>query len=132
MNLKATNVAFYIGEIMKKIGIILLALLLLCSCTPKNEGIKNITVSVITEKAQQFEITTERKYLGDALKDEGLIKGENGQYGIFITEVNKIKADSKNEEWWCLTKENESVMTGVDKTPISNGDKFELTLKKGY
>ena len=117
---------------MRKIGIALLALVLLCACAPKNEGIKNITVSVIEEETQDFKITTERKYLGDALKDEKLIMGKNGQYGIFITTVNGITADDKKEEWWCLTKENESVMTGVDKTPISDGDKFELTLKKGY
>jgi len=117
---------------MKKIGIVLLALALLCSCTAEITETKNITVSVITNETKEFEIETKRKYLGDALKDEKLISGKNGQYGLFITTVNGITADDKNEEWWCLTKGNESVMTGVDKTPISDGDEFELTLKKGY
>ena len=117
---------------MKKICIVLLTLVLLCACGAKNEERKNITLTVITDDAQEFKIETQRKYLGDALKDEELIVGSNGQYGIFITTVNGIIADDKNEEWWCLTTENESVMTGADKTPVSDGDKFELTLKKGY
>ena len=41
----------------------------------KNEGTKNITVSVIAEETQDFKITTERKYLGDAL-DEDKFKKE--------------------------------------------------------
>ena len=117
---------------MKKIGIIFFVLIILCSCGVKNTGVKNITVSVITDKTESFEIETEKNNLGDALKDEKLILGKKGQYGIFITTVNNIEADSQNEEWWCLTKDGQSVMTGVDTTPISDGDKFELTLKKGY
>ena len=124
------------GYNMKKILILLLALALLCSCgvkkQTKNDTKKVITVTVVSENEQGFRIETERKYLGDVLKDEGLIVGRAGEYGTFITAVDGVVADEKNEEWWCLTKEGESVMTGVDKTEISDGDKFELTLKKGY
>lgn len=120
---------------MKKIIIpIFAALLLFCGCIQKQETaeIKNITVSVIADTTEDFKIETEKNYLGEALKENELIEGEEGQYGLFITSVNGIKADEKNEEWWCLTKDNESVMTGVDLTPISDGDNFEITLKKGY
>ena len=110
------------------------ALLILCSCTDKSDDteIKNITVSVIANETQNFEFETEKEYLGEVLKENKFIEGEEGQYGLFIKSVNGIKADEKEEEWWCLTKDNENIMTGVDKTKISDGDKFELTLKKGY
>ena len=36
------------------------------------------------------------------------------------------------EEWWCFTKDGEDVMTGVDSTPVADGDHFEITLKTGY
>lgn len=120
---------------MKKFFIsILTVMFILSACaTPKeNSEMKRITVEVITDRTESFELETEKNCLGDALKENQLIEGEEGQYGIFITSVNKIKADNENEEWWCLTKEGESVMTGADATKISDGDKFELTLKTGY
>lgn len=79
-----------------------------------------------------FEVKTEREYLGDALLDEGLIAGEKGDYGLFVTTVDGETADQSKDEWWCLTKSLESVSTGVDSTPIVDGDKYELSLKTGY
>ena len=40
--------------------------------------------------------------------------------------------DEAKEEWWCFTKDGEDVMTGVDSTPVADGDHFEITLKTGY
>ena len=120
---------------MRRVCISLLTVLLILSaCADKNTQpeTKNITVSVIADKTEKFEIETEKEFLGEALKEKNLIEGEEGQYGIFITSVNGIKANEENKEWWCLTKNNESVMTGADMTKIYDGDKFELTLKRGY
>ncbi len=75
---------------------------------------------------------TDSKYLGDALLKNGLIKGENGQYGIFITEVAGILADSSKEEWWCLLINGESARVGISSVIIDENDKYELVLKKGF
>ena len=77
-------------------------------------------------------IKTDAEFLGDALKEEGIIEGEESQYGLFITSVDSIKADDSKQQWWCITKGGADVMTGVDVTPIADGDTFELTLKEGY
>ena len=70
--------------------------------------------------------------VGAALLSAGLIEGSESEYGLFVTKVDGIEADSANEEWWCLTKGGETVMTGVDSTPVADGDKFEFTLTVGY
>ena len=112
---------------------VLIICLLLCACQNNEHQTKNITVTVCSDKGkEEFSVSTDEKFLGDALKNEGLIEGENSEYGIFIKSVNGIKADESKEQWWCITKDGENVMTGADSTPIEDGDRFELTLKTGY
>ena len=109
--------------------------LVFCSCEDavEDKTMKNVTVEVVAnEKTEKFSFSTDEAYLGEALDDIDLIEGEDGQYGMFIESVNGIKADTKKQQWWCITKDGENVMTGVDLTPISDGDKFELTLMTGY
>lgn len=98
------------------------------------KGSKEVTVQVVDKdgKAEDFIYHTDREYLGEVLKDEKLVEGEDGEYGLFITSVNGIKADDSSQEWWCITKGGEQVNTSADKTPIADGDTFELTLTVGY
>lgn len=96
-------------------------------------GSKTVTIEVAApDYSNTHKIKTDAEFLGDALKEEGIIEGEEGQYGLFITSVDSIKADTSKQQWWCITKGGADVMTGVDVTPIADGDTFELTLKEGY
>lgn len=98
-----------------------------------NAGSKTLTIEVSApDYSKTHEIKTDAEFLGEALKEEGIIEGEEGQYGLFITSVDSIKADDSKQQWWCITKGGADVMTGVDVTPIADGDTFELTLKEGY
>lgn len=98
------------------------------------EGAKQIAVEVVIpeEDSQVFSIDTSSEYLGEALEESHLVKGTEGEYGLFITEVNNRAADDAKQEWWCITKNGEYVYTGADQTPITDGDHFELTLTAGY
>lgn len=98
------------------------------------KGSKTITVEVIHKDASlnTFEYGTDREYLGEVLADEGLVSGEEGAYGMFITTVDGETADESNQEWWCITKDNEKLGTSADQTPIADGEKYELTLTIGY
>ena len=60
------------------------------------------------------------------------MQGEESQYGLYVTTVNGLTADESQQQSWCFTKGGEDVMTGVDSTPIADGDHFEITLKTGY
>lgn len=96
-------------------------------------GSKTVTIEVAApDYSNTHKIKTDAEFLGDALKEEGIIEGEESQYGLFITSVDSIKADDSKQQWWCITKGGADVMTGVDVTPIADGDTFELTLKEGY
>lgn len=113
--------------------------LALTACSPAREQTedvqsKSVTVMVIhgdgSVKTSQIETTED--YLGPALTASGLADGVHDTYGLFITTVDGEAADEEKEEWWCLTKRGADIMTGADKTPIADGDTFELTLMTGY
>ncbi len=122
------------------VGFVVLALVVAAAAViyvqtrPEPEvGDKTITVKIAydeTEKA--VEINTDAEYLRAALEEKSLVKGDESEYGLFIKEVDGRKADDAKQEWWCITKGGETVMTGVDTTPIADGDTFEVTLMVGY
>ncbi len=98
------------------------------------QGEKNIMVDVVLTDGttQTFNYETSVEFLGEALSNEGLIEGEMGEYGLFVTGVNGTVVDNSKQQWWCLTKGGEEVMTSFDTTPIADGDVFEITLTEGY
>lgn len=125
---------------VKKITLFMLCFILLfsfCACT-KNETSadkteKNIIVEIYAEEINEtINVTTLADNLGDALTENNLISGEKGPYGLYVKSVKGITADEKNEEWWCFTKGDEQLFTGVDSVKISDGDLYKITLKKGY
>ena len=97
-------------------------------------GYKTITVEVIGPDgtSQEFVIETDEEFLRGALEKENLISGDESEFGLFVKTVNGITANDANQEWWCFTKNGEMLMTGVDETPIADGDHFEITLTVGY
>ena len=98
------------------------------------QGTKKITVDIVFAQGdtKTVKIKTDAEYLRGALEEEDLIKGSENAYGLFVTSVDGVEADSAKEQWWCFTKNGESLSTGVDTTPIQDGDKFEITLTTGY
>lgn len=98
------------------------------------DGDKQITVKFVYDEKRSDTLLyhTSREYLGEVLKDEKAVEGEDGPYGLYITSAQGVAADESKQEWWCLTKGGEQVNTSADKTPIADGDVFELTLTVGY
>ncbi|MGN0479348.1 MAG: DUF4430 domain-containing protein [Hominenteromicrobium sp.] len=124
------------GKLLVLAAVVLAVLCLFAGCSgAKSEaGGKAYTLTVVDAEGNEtvHELTTDEEMLGAALLNEGLIEGSESEYGLFVTKVDGIEADSANEEWWCLTKGGEMVMTGVDSTPVEDGDAFEFTLTVGY
>lgn len=98
------------------------------------KGTKNLDIQVIyeDESSKDFQISTDAEFLSGALTEAGLIEGEEGPYGLYITTVDGVTADDSLQQLWCATKGGERINTGTDSTPIADGDHFELTLKAGY
>ncbi len=89
----------------------------------------SITVTVVakdkTEKV--FNIETEKKTLGDALFEEGLVTEAEHKSG-FYSYIDGVRADyTKDKSWWCFTKGGETVMVGANDLKIADGDTFEIT-----
>lgn len=126
----------------KMLGLViaLVAIIAILACVyaftrPTTEkGSKTVTVTIDKGDGKQKDVVlhTDAEYLGDALHEKKLVEGEQGEYGLYIKEVDGTKADESAQQWWCLTKGGEDVFTGADTTPIYDGDKFELTLKTGW
>lgn len=120
------------------IAVVLLAVIMVLvymNFGPKTtEGSKTIGFTVIDadEKSQEFTLHTDAETLGEALLEEDLVAGEDSQYGLYVKEVNGIAVNDDNQEWWCFTKDGEMLNTGVDSTPIEDGDHYEATLTVGY
>jgi hypothetical protein len=105
-----------------------------CSVTEAQTGAKTITVDINMPDGTTDTVTikTDAAYLRGALEQEKLVQGEESQYGLFVKTVNGYTVDDSRQEWWCFTKGGETLFTGIDDTPIADGDKFEITMTVGY
>lgn len=131
---------------MKKLLSILLAAVMLLSfaaCT-KNETSTdvqttagdNAAITEVGEGETSFEFTvvdadgntkyynvsTDKKTVGEALLDANLISGENGAYGLYVKTVSGITYDyEKDGKYWAFYANGEMSPTGVDMTDITEG-----------
>lgn len=104
-----------------------------CSEKPVNTGEKTFTLIVeeLDGKQQSFTVTSSKQTVGQALIDEKLIEGEDGQYGLYIKKVCGIEADyDKDQTYWAFYINGEYAMTGVDKTDIIDGTEYKLKIEK--
>ena len=92
-----------------------------------------ITIEVIGPDGTSKEHTVSTdssQNLRQALEGAGLISGDEGAYGLYVKVVDGITADYDIDgSWWSLTKEG-VLCSGVDSTPIADGDHFEFTYSK--
>ncbi len=104
-----------------------------CKDNGGQNGEKTFTFVVVdlsgTEKSE--EITTNKQYVGEALLDQGIIEGEDGDYGLYVKKVNGIVADyDKDKTYWAFYINGEYAMTGVDKTEIKDGETYTFKIEK--
>ena len=116
--------------------LVLLSVLSLTACGAKEsaEGPKvSFTLIIVDDQGNETtqEIETTRTKVGDALLDEGLIEGEETEYGMFISKVNGIYADyNETGTYWSFYIDGEYAMTGVDQTDIVDGATYMLKVEK--
>ena len=79
----------------------------------------------------EFEIHTDKKTVGEALLDVGLIAGEEGEYGLFVKTVNGITVDYEEDgAYWAFYIGDEYATTGVDATDIEEGASYSFKIEK--
>lgn len=96
------------------------------------EGEKEFSFTVTDKEGEktQFEIHTDQETVGDALTELGVIEGEDGEYGLYVTTVNGVTADfEKDGVYWAFYINGEYAQTGVDVTPITEGDEYSFQME---
>ena len=89
------------------------------------------TVSDIDGNEAVFEVKTDKTTVGEALLDTGIIAGEDGDYGLYVKEVNGITADyDVDGTYWAFYINGEYAMSGVDKTDIEAGAAYAFKVEK--
>ena len=141
---------------MKKILALVLALVLalsLCACgAPAADGAVDEGAPVVTDGATLGEgattfalvikqldgssisvtINTDAETVGEALEALGVLKGEEGPYGIYIKEVNGVSAVYEEDgTYWGFYIDGEYAMTGADATPVTAGAEYTFAVEKG-
>lgn len=78
-----------------------------------------------------FVIKTDKKTVGEALVELGIVEGEEGAYGLYIKKVNGITADfDQDKTYWAFYIDGEYAMTGADKTDIKEGTTYTFKVEK--
>ena len=93
------------------------------------EGQTEFSLLVVDQEGTEytFQVHTDQETVGAALLEEGLIAGEEGAYGLYVTSVLGITADYEaDQSYWSFYINGDYANTGVDTTTILPGDSYEL------
>lgn len=81
---------------------------------------------------KQFEVSTDKKTVGEALIDAELIAGDDGDYGLYVKTVDGETLDFETDGYyWSFLIGGEYAQTGVDMTDIEDGKTYEFKAEKG-
>ena len=98
------------------------------------QGAKALTITVVHGDGSEkvFDVHTDAEYLEGALLENSIVEDNQTEWGLYIITADGETADESQEQWWCITKGGEMLMTGASETPIADGEAYELTLTVGY
>ncbi len=80
-----------------------------------------------------FDLTAKdgEETVGAVLVREGLVSGDESQYGLYVKTVNGITLDYDSDKmYWAFYVNGEYAMTGVDATPIEEGSVYAFKPEK--
>lgn len=98
------------------------------------EGAVTFPLTIVDKEGKSIQITvnTDKETVGEALLELGLVEGTTGEYGLYMTHVNGIPAIYEEDgTYWAFYINDEYAMTGVDMTPIAEGESYKLEATKG-
>ncbi len=93
------------------------------------EGMKSFTLTVEHKEGdpKNFELKSDKEYLGDALLELGIIDGEEGPYGLYIQKVDDEQAIFEVDgAYWAFYVGEDYAQLGIDQTPLTDGGVYKL------
>lgn len=97
--------------------------------TVLGEGSKTFDLTIVDKEGAEhkYRIQTDEEMVGFALIAHKLIEGEEGPYGMYIKSVLGQVLDYETDGmYWSFYVNGEYALTGVDQTPITEGDSYML------
>ncbi len=78
-----------------------------------------------------YVIKTDKNIVGEALQELNLISGEEGDYGLYVKEVNGIKADYETTgTYWAFYIGEQMAPQGIDLTEIVEFETYIMKVEK--
>ena len=94
--------------------------------TELGEGAGTISFECTAEgRTVTFTIHTDAEFLRGALEENGLIAGDESEFGLYVKTVNGMTADYDADGlYWSLYVGGEYATSGVDTTPVTDGGSY--------
>ncbi len=95
-------------------------------------GATKFTLNVVDDKGNEttFQISTDKKTVGDALTELGLISGDESKYGLYIKTVNGLTFDYETDKkYWAFYVDGEYATSGIDLTEIDPNVTYALKVE---
>lgn len=103
------------------------------SVNSKDDGYEKSFIFEVVDKdgnKKQTTIHTNGQYVGKVLQELERIKGEQGEFGIYIKEVDGIVADyDADGTYWAFYINDELSMTGADQVEIVDGAVYSFRVE---
>lgn len=88
-------------------------------------------VKTAENEVSYYDVYSNKSTVGAALLELGMIAGEDSEYGLYVKEVNGVKADYDTDgTYWAFYVNGDYAMTGVDSTDIENGSTYTFAVEK--
>ena len=97
--------------------------------TVLGQGASKFTFTVTDAEGKEttYQISTDKKTVGDALLELNLIAGDDSEYGLYVKTVNGITLDyNKDGKYWAFYVNGEYAPKGVDSTDIELGNTYSF------
>lgn len=127
-----------LSRVLLFVMLIAAALTIFASCTTTPEDPVTTTagqeeaaivfiVTFLDGTTETHNITTSREYLRGALEDEGLISGDESEYGLYVKTVcGQTLSYETDGKYWALYVGGQYATSGVDTTKITDGETYEF------
>lgn len=98
------------------------------------EGSRTFAAQIVNLDGNEisFTVKTDKTIVGEALQELGVLKGEEGPYGLYIKVVNGKPLDyEKDGAYWAFYVDGAYAVAGVDETDIVETSVYLLKAEKG-
>ena len=94
-----------------------------------------ITVTLIVvhgdKTVKKWTVKTEAEYLEQVLLDEGILKKEDDENGLYSTFDGETADWNKDQSWWQLFEGDVSAVRGVREIPLTDGGVYRMEYTVG-